>query len=324
MKRLFLTGETGFVGKIFYGMAEEIACHHGWELIPAGAKYDLLDPASLNRILRKVQPDGVIHLAGQSFVPDAIKDPMRTLQVNLVGTLHLLQSLKRNKFAGDFLYVSSSDIYGQVTAEELPIREMQPPRPHNPYAMSKAAAELLCYQWSRSELLRIVIARPFNHIGPGQRQEFVVPSIARKIARIRLGLSEPIINVGDIDVTRDFLDVRDLVRAYLGLLSSGENGGIYNVCSGRETRIRDIIDKLTKIGGVDAEIMQDAERFRPSDQRQVRGDNSKLCAATGWHAQIPLDQSLRDVLMHWEGIEIKADLELPVQLRSRAKIGAYL
>ncbi len=322
MKRLFLTGETGFVGKIFHGMAEEIATQYGWELIPAPAKYDLLDSASLNRLLRQVRPDGVIHLAGQSFVPDAIKNPMRTLQVNLVGTLHLLQALKRNKFAGDFLYVSSSDIYGQVTAAELPIQETQPTRPHNPYAMSKSAAEMLCFQWSCSEPWRIVIARPFNHIGPGQRKEFVVPSIAREIARIRLGISEPVINVGDIDVTRDFLDVRDLARAYLGLLSTGENGGIYNVCSGRETRIRDIIEKLARIGGIDVEIMQDPERFRPSDQRQVRGDNGKLRAATGWQPQIPLDQSLRDVLSYWERIELEADL--PARRRdSGAQSGAH-
>lgn len=322
MKRLFITGASGFVGRVFSGMADEIARKHDWELIPAPAKYDLLDSASLNRLLRQVRPDGVIHLAGQSFVPDAIKNPMRTLQVNLVGTLHLLQALKRNKFTGSFLYVSSSDVYGQVTAEELPIQETQQTRPHNPYAMSKSAAEMLCYQWSCSEPWRIVIARPFNHIGPGQRREFVVPSIAREIARIRLGLSEPAINVGDIDVTRDFLDVRDLVHAYLGLLSAGENGSIYNVCSGRETRIRDIIERLTRIGGVDVDIVQDPERFRPSDQRQVRGSNDKLRAATGWQPRIPLDQSLRDVLAYWERVELEADL--PARRReSRVQAGAH-
>lgn len=324
MKRLFLTGETGFVGKIFYGMAEEIANTYGWELIPAPVKYDLLDSASLNRLLRQVRPDGVIHLAGQSFVPDAIKNPMRTLQVNLVGTLHLLQALKRNKFAGDFLYVSSSDVYGQVTAAELPIQETQSTRPHNPYAMSKAGAEMLCFQWSCSEPWRIITARPFNHIGPGQRKEFVVSSIAREIARIRLGLCEPVIHVGDIDVTRDFLDVRDLARAYLGLLAKGENGGIYNVCSGQDTRIRDIIDRMARIGGVDLEIAHDPERYRPSDQRQVRGDNSKLRAATSWQPQISLDQSLRDVLADWERLELNADLpakrqsgQMPTGLHAR-------
>ena len=308
MKRLFLTGETGFVGKIFYGMAEEIARTYGWELIPAPVKYDLLDQASLNRVLRQVRPDGVIHLAGQSFVPDAIKDPMRTLQVNLVGTLHLLQALKRNKFSGDFLYVSSSDVYGQVSADELPIKEVQATRPLNPYAVSKAAAEMLCYQWSCTEPWRIIVARPFNHIGPGQRQEFVISGIAREIARIRLGLSAPIIHVGDIDVTRDFLDVRDLARAYLSLLPVGDNGGTYNVCSGKDMQIREMIGKMARLGGVELEIAHDPARYRPSDQRQVRGDCTKIHAATGWQPQIPLEQSLRDVLADWERIELRADL----------------
>lgn len=308
MKRLFLTGTTGFVGKILTGMADEIARDYGWELIPATAKYDLLDPASLNRVLRQTCPDGVIHLAGQSFVPDAIRNPGHTLQVNLFGTLNLLQALKCNDFSGDFLYVSSSDVYGQVTAEELPIRETHPTRPLNPYAVSKIAAEMLCFQWSRSEPWRIVMARPFNHIGPGQREEFVVSGIARKIARIRLGLDDPVIEVGDIDVSRDFLDVRDLAHAYLRLLSRGENGGIYNVCSGADTRIRDIIGKFSILGGVELEIAHDPARYRPSDQRQVRGDNSKLYAATGWLPQVPLEQSLRDILADWERIELSADL----------------
>ena len=199
-------------------------------------------------------------------------------------------------------------MYGQVTAAELPINETQPTRPHNPYAVSKAAAEMLCYQWSCSEPWRIVIARPFNHIGPGQRKEFVVSGIAREIARIRLGLCEPVIEVGDIDVTRDFLDVRDLTRAYLRLLSVGDNGGTYNVCSGKDTQIRDIIGKLAKIGGVDLEITHDPARYRPSDQRQVRGDNTRIRAATGWQPQVPLEQSLRDVLADWEYQESRADL----------------
>jgi GDP-4-dehydro-6-deoxy-D-mannose reductase len=299
MKRLLVTGATGFVGKIIAGMADEIAQIHGWTLLAAPAAYDLLDPASLDRLLQPLQPDGVIHLAGQSFVPAALKDPERTLQVNLVGTLNLLQALKRSSFHGSFIYVSSSDVYGHVDPADLPLTENQPVRPHNPYAMSKAAAELLCGQWSRVEPWRIVIARPFNHIGPGQRSEFVVPSIARALARIRLGLDEPRLQVGDIDVTRDFLDVRDVVRAYLGLLSHGENGGIYNVCSGRETRIRDLVDHLTRLSGIAVDIVQEPARLRPSDQRQVRGDNTRLRATTGWQPCIPLEQSLGDVLAYW-------------------------
>lgn len=305
MKRLFLTGERGFVGKSFY-LAEETVRASGWELIPAAAPYDLLEPASLDRVLRAARPDGIIHLAGQSFVPEAIRDPERTLQVNLIGTLRLLQALKRNEFRGNFVYVSSSDVYGHVAPEALPILETLPARPQNPYAVSKAAAELLCYQWSQVEPWHIIIARPFNHIGEGQRKDFVIPGIAREIARMKLGLRDASIEVGDIDVTRDFLDVRDLVRAYLSLLGTGENGEIYNVCSGRDIPIREMIGKMADIEGIHLKITHDPARFRPSDQRHVRGSCAKILAATGWQPSIPLEQSLRDVLSDWERIERNA------------------
>lgn len=306
MKRLFLTGETGFVGRIFHGMAGEIVRNYGWELIPAGRKYDLRDPDSLNRLLQHARPDGVIHLAGQSFIPDAIGNAAQVLEVNLIGTLHLLQALKHNGFCGDFLYVSSGDVYGQAAPEALPIRETHPVQPHNAYAISKIAAEMLCAQWSGDAPWRIVVARPFNHIGPGQHLKFVASSIARQMARIRLGLSEAVIEIGDIDVTRDFLDVRDVVHAYMGLLAAGEHGGVYNVCSNTETSIRELLDRLARIGGAEPEIRQLQALRRPAGQRRVRGDNGKLCAATGWQPRIPLDQSLRDVLAYWERIESAA------------------
>lgn len=299
MKRLFLTGESGFVGKSFYA-AEDIVRASGWELIPASTDYDLLDPASLDRVLHDAHPDGIIHLAGQSFVPEAIKNPEQTLMVNLIGTLHLLQAMKRNDFCGDFLYISSSDVYGPIAPEALPILETHPISPQNPYAVSKAAAELLCFQWSCVEPWRIVIARPFNHIGPGQREDFVIPSLALAIARIKLGLRDAKIGMGNIDVTRDFLDVQDLIRAYLSLLASGENGEIYNVCSERDSLIRDMIIKMADIGGVQLEIVHDPARCRPSDQKHVRGSCAKIFNATGWQPRIPIDQSLRSVLSDWE------------------------
>lgn len=296
MKRLFITGETGFVGRALQGMAKDMAHLHGWQWMPAPMKYDLREPASLLRVLQEVKPEGVIHLAGQSFVPASLQDPAHTLQVNLMGTLHLLQALKQTGFSGNFLYVSSGDVYGQVAEDDLPIEETRPTQPQNPYALSKSAAETLCLQWSRSEAWRIVVARPFNHIGPGQRADFVMPGFARQIARIRLGLSEAKIEVGDIDVTRDFLDVRDLARAYLGLLNEGRNGTIYNVCSGNERSIRTLLDRLCQLAGVTPEIIRDPARLRPADQRRVRGDNRRLREATGWAPTIPIDQSLQDIL----------------------------
>ncbi|MBP9713691.1 MAG: GDP-mannose 4,6-dehydratase [Sterolibacterium sp.] len=321
MKRLFITGVTGFVGKTFQCMSAEIAREHGWTLLPPDItpRYNLLDPASLSRALQDARPDGVIHLAGQSFVPDAIKNPTHTLQVNLMGTLNLLQALKETGFNGSLLYVSSGDVYGQVRPEMLPITETQAADPQNPYAVSKAAAEMLCRQWSLDAPWRIVVARPFNHIGPGQRPEFVVSGIARQIARIRLGRCDPIIEVGDIDVTRDFLDVRDLARAYLSLLIQGQNGTTYNVCSGREHSIREIIGHLTRLGEITPEIRHDATRYRPADQRRVCGDNTRLRAATGWQPTLSLEQSLHDALLDWQQIECTPGTpDIPGTLSSRS------
>ncbi|MBV2233934.1 MAG: GDP-mannose 4,6-dehydratase [Sterolibacterium sp.] len=308
VKRLFLTGETGFVGGTFYGMAEEIMQDYGWELIPASHKYDVRDTDSLVHTLRHVRADGVIHLAGLSFIPDAIENPVYALQVNQIGTLNLLQALRHTGFCGDFLYVSSGDVYGQADTATLPIQETHPVQPHNIYAISKIGAEMLCAQWCEHELWRTVVARPFNHIGPGQHMKFVVSSLARQVARIRLGLSEPVIEIGDIDVTRDFTDVRDLAHAYMSLLTGGEHGGIYNVCSNTETSIRELLDRLVRMGGVAPEIRQLQSLRRPGGQRRVRGDNTKLCVATGWQPRIPLDDSLRDVLRYWENVESAAAL----------------
>jgi GDP-4-dehydro-6-deoxy-D-mannose reductase len=191
-------------------------------------------------------------------------------------------------------------VYGKVDTESLPISEQMPVRPQNPYAVSKAAAELLCYQWSCSQPWRILVARPFNHIGPGQRDDFVVSSVARQLARIRQGLQEPRIQVGDVDVSRDFLDVEDVISAYLALLENGLNGETYNVCSGKEYLIRDLISSMLYLTEIDAQIEQDPARLRPSDLRRVKGSNQKITQATAWRPSIPMQQTLLNVLSDWE------------------------
>lgn len=168
MKQLLVTGLSGFVGG---HVRAALACDQQveWALWPTAA-FDLLDAESLDRLFSAGCPDAVIHLAGQTFVPEAFRDPRRTLEVNLLGTLSLLQALKRHGFSGSFLYVSSGDVYGKVEEADLPVRETLLPRPRNPYAVSKVSAELLCQQWSYAESWRIIVARPFNHIGPGQKR----------------------------------------------------------------------------------------------------------------------------------------------------------
>ncbi len=297
---LLVTGQRGFVGTHLTRMVTTQQPWAGTVTLAARAEFDLLDPQSLERMIGDDVPDAVIHLAGQTAVPAAIANPAETLQVNLIGTLNLLQTLKKRGFAGSFLYVSSGDVYGAVAEADLPIDENQPPQPRNPYAVSKIAAEALCQQWSRVEPWRIVIARPFNHIGPGQRADFVISEVARQIVRIKRGLQPARLELGDVDVSRDFLAVEDVIGAYMALLRSGRNGEIYNVCSGREFVIRELIEQMLALAGISASIERDSRRFRPADQRRVVGDNAKLRGATGWQPRISLNDSLQSILQDWE------------------------
>lgn len=295
-KRLLVTGLSGFVGR---HLQHRLQADSGWELIPPPEKYDLTRPATLSGWCAST-PDAVLHLAGQTFVPDSFRDPQRTFEVNLLGTLNLLQALKAGGFSGTFLYVSSGDIYGQVDEANLPITEKLLPQPRNPYAVSKFSAEKLCLQWSYVEPWRILVARPFNHIGTGQSDSFVIPSIARQLTRIAKGRQAPLLQVGDVDVTRDFLDVRDVIEAYLALLKKGETGEVYNVCSGQEWRVRGLILQLADLAGVDVELVQDPERIRASEQRRVVGSATKLQTATGWKPRLRMGETLQSVLADWE------------------------
>lgn len=302
MKKLLVTGLNGFVGGHLQALLATMA-DGAWQLL-VSKPHDLLDSASLDAWLQDDCPDAVIHLAGQTFVPEAFRDPAQTIKVNLLGTLNLLQALKRRGFGGTFLYVSSGDIYGQVDEVNLPINESLAPRPRNPYAVSKVAAELLCQQWSYSEPWRIIVARPFNHIGPGQGEAFVIPSIARQLIRVRQGLQANQLEVGDVDVTRDFLDVRDVLHAYLALLEHGRNGEVYNVCSGVEQRVRDLIAQLATLAGVEVELVQDASRLRLSEQRRVVGCSKKLQKETGWKPGVSITETLQSVLSDWAAREL--------------------
>lgn len=302
MKQLLVTGLGGFVGRhVLAALAQEQSSQ--WALWPVPG-YDLLDLDSLDRLFERGCPDAVIHLAGQTFVPDAFRDPRRTLEINLLGTLNLLQVLKRKGFTGTFLYVSSGDIYGKVEDANLPVSESLLPQPRNPYAVSKLSAELLCQQWSYAEPWRIIVARPFNHIGPGQNDSFVIANMARQIVRVRKGLQVPRLEVGDVDVSRDFLDVRDVVQAYFQLLQCGRSGEVYNLCSGQERRIRTLIEDMAGLAGVDVELHQDATRLRLSEQRRVVGNADKLQRETGWKPNITITESLRSVLCDWEEREL--------------------
>ena len=289
--RLLLTGANGFVGQY---VQAALPC------VPLPDELDLRDGAALTAAIAAIRPDTVLHLAAQSFVPAAFENPRETFDINLYGTLNLLEALQAAEFRGRMIFVGSGDTYGQVSEAALPVREDHPLHPRNPYAVSKVAAEALCYQWSQTSGFELVMVRPFNHIGPGQSPRFAIADFARQVMEIRLGRRAPVLQVGDIDVTRDFTDVRDVVRAYGMLLEQGRNGGIYNVCSGREYRIRDLLQQLIHLSGVEAMIEQDPTRLRRAEQRRMVASFEALHRDTGWQPAISMEESLRDLLNDWE------------------------
>ncbi|MDT8384901.1 MAG: GDP-mannose 4,6-dehydratase [Gammaproteobacteria bacterium] len=291
---VLLTGYDGFVGSLF---REEVPC------VPLSDEYgkvDLRESTRLRAAIENIKPDFVMHLAAQSFVPESFFDPMTTYDINFTGTFNLLSALKNVGFQGKMLFVSSGDTYGLVSSECLPVGENHPLKPRSPYAVSKVAAEALCYQWSQTESFEVISARPFNHIGPRQSEEFVVSDFAKQIVEIKLGLRDPVLDVGDVGVTRDFTDVRDVIRAYALLLEKGQNGEAYNICSGKERTIHSLLLLMLKLAQVEASWQQDSSRFRLSEQRRIYGDFSKLRAHTGWSPVIPVEKTLLDTLGYWE------------------------
>ncbi len=299
MANLLVTGHTGFVGRTLLRRGESIAARHGWHVrvLPDGT--DIRDP-DLASCLRGNVPGAVLHLAALTNVAESFREPEQTFDVNFGGTRNLLKALRQCRFGGRFVYVSSGDCYGAIEEGGLPVREHHPLRPRSPYAVSKVAAEALCYQWSQTEHLDIVIARPFNHIGPGQESRFVIAAFAEQIARIAARRAAPVIHVGNLDVTRDFTDVQDVVDAYFALLKRGRTGEIYNVGSGREVKLTEVLATMLADAGVTAEIVADPARMRAAEQRRVVADVTKIGRDTGWQAGTPLASTLHEILAFWE------------------------
>jgi GDP-4-dehydro-6-deoxy-D-mannose reductase len=270
-----------------FGPAEFFAAPHG---------LDVRDETAVLGLVETARPDSVLHLAAQSFVPRSFENPRETFDINVIGTLNLLQALKRAGFAGRMVYVSSGDVYGRVADESLPVDEATTPAPRSPYAVSKIAAEQLCLQWHRTEGLDVMVSRPFNHIGPGQDARFVVPALARQVVAIAQGRKPAVIEAGDIDTTRDFTDVRDVVAAYAAMLARGLPGGTYLVASGKERRVRDILGTMCGLMGVSPQIHQDPSKIRPAEQRRMVADATLLWRDTGWKPGFTFEATLNDIL----------------------------
>lgn len=287
---LLVTGHKGFVGQYILNM-----CPNSTGLILDHKVVDILDYAIVLQAIKNAQPKNVIHLAAVSFVPYSFEHPKETFQVNVLGTLNILLALRECDFKGSFLFVSSGDTYGAIEEYEPAIKETHLQKPRSPYAASKVSAEVLCKQFSLTEEYRIVIARPFNHIGPGQNTQFAVSSFAHQIAKLMNKKAEKTLKVGNLNVVRDFTDVRDIISAYLLLLSEGVSGEVYNVCSGIGTHLSYIVNKLIEFSGVDILVSIDQTRLRTGEQKTAIGNNAKLVDTTQWKTMYSLDQSLNEI-----------------------------
>ena len=260
---------------------------------------DLLAQNDLDNIISKISADVVFHLAGASSVKESFEQPEKYFQVNVIGSLNLLASCKKALPRSRIILVTSGEVYGESLGSGEKTNESAPLIPKSPYAASKAAMDMLGRIFHKSAGQEIIIARPFNHIGPRQTDVFFVPAVAKQIAEIANKGKPAVIDLGDIDVYRDFTDVRDMVNAYIALAQKGTPGKAYNICSGKRYLLRNIVDELIKISKTKIEIRVDPARLRKSDIKDIRVDNSLLIKETGWKPRIRIEDSLSDIYQYW-------------------------
>jgi len=263
-------------------------------------KTDIRDGERLFQLMREIKAERVYHLAARSSPSKSLQAPRLTYEVNFGGVLNLLCALRPLEWECRFLYVGSADSYGIDVSDPGPLKENCPLRPANPYAASKAAAELLAFQFYKSYEFPIIRARPFNHTGPRQSSDFVCSSFARQIAEIDMGAREPVVSVGNLNVQRDFSDVRDIVRGYYLLLEKGEPGDVYQLCSGHAVSIREILEILVGMASRPIRIAEDESRVRTREAPAVWGDPSKAKEAVGWETQYQIKTTLQDLKLYWE------------------------
>lgn len=303
-KRALVIGAQGFVGKHlvpFLRSQGDVVLEATREKDGAGSfGLDVVDRDAAVRVIAEAQPDVVYHLAAMSFVPDSQARPLAAFQVNCQGALNVLEGVRRAPGEPRVIFVSTGEVYGLVRPEEVPVVEDQPLDPRNPYAGAKAALELTLRGLRGIPATPdFVIARSFNHTGPGQSPLFVCSDFARQVARVEAGLAEPVIKVGNLEARRDFCDVRDVVRAYRLLAEHGESGQVYNVASGQHRAIRDVLDYLRSRVSAEIRVEVDPSRLRPSDMPVFAGDVSRLRDCTGWEPRFAFEETLDDLLASW-------------------------
>ncbi|MBI3291174.1 GDP-mannose 4,6-dehydratase [Candidatus Falkowbacteria bacterium] len=321
--KVLITGITGFAGSHLadyilanfpgaeiYGIKRWRSKTENIEHLKDKVKYDdcdIKDAHNVYEVIDQIRPDKIFHLAAQSYVPTSWESPAETLSINIIGQTNILEAIRQIKskekdYDPVILIAGSSEEYGLVKPDEVPIKETNPLRPLSPYGVSKVCQDLLGFQYWHSYKIRSIRSRGFNHSGPRRGEVFVDSNFAQQIAKIEKGKQEPIIRVGNLSAKRDFTDVRDMVRAYWLATEKCEPGEGYNICSGSAVSIQAMLDKLISLSIKKDEIKveQDPERMRPSDVMILHGDNSKFKAATGWQPEIDyLNQTLEDMLKFW-------------------------
>ena len=314
MRRVLVTGVTGFAGSHLVDfLLERGDCElfgiQRWRSRTENIEHfasritllecDLRDATNTFEIIAKVKPDWIFHLAAQSFVPTSWVAPTESLTTNVLAQVNIFEAVRRLGLKTRIQLACSSEEYGMVYPDEVPIKETNPLRPLSPYAVSKVAQDMLGYQYWMSWKVDSVRTRGFNHEGPRRGPVFVASDFAKQIADIEKGKKAPVLHVGNLEAKRDFTDVRDMVRAYVLALEKCEPGEVYNICSGKAWTIQALLDHLLGLTKVKIEVKEDPARLRPSDVPILLGDNSKFVKATGWQPTIPFEQTLADMLEYW-------------------------
>jgi GDP-4-dehydro-6-deoxy-D-mannose reductase len=312
---VLITGITGFAGS---HLAEYILASHPGVKVHGIVRWrsrmdniagilgqvelheaDLKDMVSLKKVLAASRPELIFNLAAQSFVPTSWRLPAETFMINAVGQLNLFESVLDLKLDPRIQIAGSSEEYGMVHADEVPMKESNPLRPLSPYAVSKVAQDLMGYQYFKSYGLKVVRTRGFNHTGPRRGDVFVTSNFSKQVAEIEKGKRDPVIHVGNLDAKRDFTDVRDMVRAYWLAAEKGEPGDVYNLGTGTAISMHRLLDMLSALSRTKFRIQVDPDRLRPSDVQILQADSTKFRKLTGWAPTIPFEKTLSDLLDYW-------------------------
>ena len=316
-KKILVTGISGFAGnylarklldrgynKIYgtYLSEKSIGSLFGISSQLELFQLDLMDSKTVYEVINKIKPDYVYHLAAIASSVQSFKEPNFVITNNISSQLNLLEAVRKLGLSSRVMVISSAEVYGKVNPVDLPIDENTPLKPANPYAVSKLTQDFMGLQYNIAYNIDIIRVKPFNHIGPGQSEQFSTSAFAKKIAEIEKGKSEPVLSVGNLEAKRDFTNVEDMVWAYILLMEKGKSGDVYNIGSGKAYKMSEILNMMLSFSSAKIKVETDLNLLRPSDNPELICDNTKIHKVTGWVAKIPLEATLKDILEYWRKI----------------------